>query len=106
MKYNSKFENAANIVFDQAGVGSAGAFAANGFFGVGTTQPHQQLDVTGGVGLVALSVDPIKPLAGRAVMWMSDGTGLGVDGDVIVGSNDGSTIKYTIIHTHSAGIVW
>jgi hypothetical protein len=52
------------------------------------------------------SSDPTQPAEGQTVMWMSDGTGIGDDGDVIVASQAGSNITYTIIHDNSGGTTW
>ena len=46
--------------------------------------------------LDALSVDPVNPAEGSAVIWISDGTGSGDDGDVMVKSSAGlATASYT-----------
>lgn len=37
-----------------------------------------------GIEMEALAADPATPAAGRCVMWMSDGTGTGVEGAIIV----------------------
>jgi len=58
------------------------------------------------LGLLERSTDPEKPPEGLAITWMSDGTGLGDDGDVLVASTAGGTTTYTIVHDHSAGTVW
>jgi len=52
------------------------------------------------------SSDPLEPAEGQMVVWMSDGTGKGDDGDVIVASKAGGSTTYTIIHDHSAGTAW
>jgi hypothetical protein len=40
------------------------------------------------VHLYALSVDPDDPPAGSAVLWLSDGTGSGVEGNLVVKRTD------------------
>lgn len=50
--------------------------------------------------------DPTAPAEGQAVMWMSDGSGKGDDGDVLIASTAGGSTKYTIVHDHSAGASW
>lgn len=49
------------------------------------------------------SSNPTAPAEGRFVLFMSDGTGVGDDGDVILVSTAGGTTTYTIVHDHSAG---
>ena len=51
--------------------------------------------------------DPAKPANGNCIIWMSDGTGLGDDGDVICGITDGGgTSKYTIFANFSDIAAW
>jgi hypothetical protein len=40
------------------------------------------------------------------VVWLSDGTGLGDDGDVIIASTAGGVTNYAILFDHSAGTLW
>lgn len=52
------------------------------------------------------SADPTEPSEGQAVIWMSDGTGKGDDGDVMIASKAGGTTKYATLFDHSAGGAW
>jgi hypothetical protein len=52
------------------------------------------------------SFDPTQPVEGEYVIWMSDGTGKGDDGDVLIASTVGGTTKYTTLFDHSAGSAW
>ena len=52
------------------------------------------------------SSDPAKPADGETIIWMSDGTGLGDDGDVVIASTVGTTTNYAILFDHSAGTTW
>jgi hypothetical protein len=52
------------------------------------------------------SADPPQPAEGETVIWMSDGTGLGDDGDIMIGGQAGGTINYTTLFDHSAGTTW
>ena len=52
------------------------------------------------------SADPSAPLEGQAIIWMSDGTGKGDDGDVMIASTAGGTTKYGTLFDHSAGSAW
>ena len=47
----------------------------------------------GGLELVELSADPSNPAEGRAVLWLSDGTGSGDDGDVMFKITAGGSTK-------------
>jgi len=52
------------------------------------------------------SSDPPEPAEGEAILWMSDGTGKGADGDIIVASQAGGTTKYGIIFIHASNPGW
>jgi len=52
------------------------------------------------------SADPSEPSEGQAVILMSDGTGKGDDGDVMIASKAGGTTKYGTLFDHSAGSAW
>jgi len=52
------------------------------------------------------SADPTEPTEGQFIMWMSDGTGKGDDGDIMIASQAGGTTNYSIIFDHSAGTTW
>jgi hypothetical protein len=48
------------------------------------------------------SIDPPDPLEGNAVLWMSDGTGSGDDGDLLVKINVAGSIKTATLVDYSA----
>ena len=52
------------------------------------------------------SADPVEPAEGEFVIWMSDGTGKGDDGDVLMASKAGGTTNYSVVFDHSAGTTW
>jgi hypothetical protein len=58
------------------------------------------------VRLLERSSDPAKPAEGNCIVWMSDGTGLGDDGDVIIASTAGGVTNYAILFDHSGGTLW
>jgi len=58
------------------------------------------------IRLLERTSDPAKPTEGNMIVWMSDGTGLGDDGDVIIASTAGGVTNYAILFDHSAGTVW
>lgn len=56
--------------------------------------------------LLEQSSNPAKPGEGYMVIWMSDGTGLGDDGDLMIAATAGGTTKYGTLWDHSAGTGW
>jgi hypothetical protein len=58
------------------------------------------------ITLLEKSADPSEPSEGEAVIWLSDGTGKGDDGDVLVASQAGGTTKYGTLFDHSGGSAW
>jgi hypothetical protein len=58
------------------------------------------------ISLLERSADPAKPAEGNCIVWMSDGTGLGDDGDVIIASTVSGVTNYAILFDYSAGTVW
>lgn len=57
-------------------------------------------------GLREKSADPSEPAEGQCVIWMSDGTQKGDDGDVLIAAKAGGTTKWTTLFDHSAGDAW
>ena len=55
------------------------------------------------LGGLERSSDPAEPAEGYFVMWMSDGSEKGDDGDVLIASNPDGTCKYSIVFDYSAG---
>ena len=53
-----------------------------GINGVGT--PATELHINGALTLNEKSSDPSNPSEGQSVLWMSDGTGTGDDGDILI----------------------
>jgi hypothetical protein len=58
------------------------------------------------IRLLERATDPDKPAEGNVVLWMSNGAGLGDDGDVLIGSTAGGVTNYAILFDHSAGTLW
>jgi len=52
------------------------------------------------------SSDPPQPSEGQFVIWMSDGTGKGDDGDILIASTAGGATKYATLFDHSGGGAW
>jgi len=60
----------------------------------------------GQIGGLERSADPTEPAEGYFVIWMSDGTEKGDDGDVMIASQAGGVTKYGTLFDHSAGGAW
>ena len=58
------------------------------------------------IGGLERSADPDAPGEGYFVIWMSDGTGLGDDGDVMIASTAGGSTKYGTLFDFSGGSAW
>lgn len=54
------------------------------------------------LGLLEKSADPSAPAEGNAVIWMSDGTGAGDDGDIMVKITAASSTKTATLVDFSA----
>ena len=52
------------------------------------------------------SSDPAEPSEGECIIWMSDGTGYGDDGDICIASHAGGSTKKAILFDHSSGANW
>ena len=74
-------------------IGNVMTVAANGNVGIGTSAPDTKLDVAGAITHAELSADPSDPDEGKTVMWTSDGTGTGDDGDVMMKITAGGVTK-------------
>ena len=97
-------------------IGSAGddvvpmdAATARAALGLGSiaTQEATSVSVTdlavdGAVTQRPLSADPPDPSAGNSVMWVSDGTGTGDAGDVMLKINVGGVVKAVMLVDYSA----
>ena len=53
-----------------------------------------------------LSSDPDEPEEGKAKIWMSDGTGKGDDGDLIIAAKAGGVTRWGILWDFSAASLW
>lgn len=78
------------------------AFTPAGNVGIGTTSPDTALDVNGAVTRRELSADPTDPDEGSHVIWQSDGTGSGDDGDIMMKITAGGSTKTTTLVDFSA----
>jgi len=58
------------------------------------------------LSLLEKSADPAEPVEGECIIWISDGTQKGDDGDVLIASKAGGVTKWTTLFDHSAGAGW
>ena len=84
-------------------VGGSSKFVVDnaGNVGIGTTAPDTKLQVAGAITQQPLSSDPADPDAGNSVQWVSDGTGTGDAGDVLLKVNVGGTTKVITLIDYS-----
>jgi len=67
---------------------------------------EDQMEFIEAVKLLEKSTDPAAPAEGEAIVWMSDGTGKGDDGDVLIASTAGGVTKWGTLFDHSGGAAW
>lgn len=70
------------------------------------TGSNYGLQIDGAISMLERSADPDEPEEGVCVIWMSDGTEKGNDGDVLIASKTGGVTRYATLFDHSAGTVW
>lgn len=74
----------------------------DGTVGIGTQSPATELHINGALTLSEKSSDPSNPSEGQSVLWMSDGTGTGDDGDILMKITAGGTTKTVTLVDFSA----
>ena len=132
-KANVKAKTGAGITVDSSGVGvkvksNAGlTLDSNGLavlievskgLSMGTSGLAAVIKTGGGLGVDAgglyladllgleKSADPIIPDEGHFIIWMSDGTGKGADGDILIASTAGAVTHWGTLFDHSTGAAW
>lgn len=71
--------------------------------GIGTdTAGATALEINGALTLRERSADPDDPIEGKMVLWMSDGTGTGDDGDIMIKIKAGGVVKTHTLVDYSA----
>ena len=91
----------AMTIFDSGGIS-----IGDGIGGVADDPDNGTLKIEVALRLLERSVDPSEPVEGETVMWMSDGTAKGDDGDVMIASKAGGVTNYGILFDHSGGAAW
>ena len=74
----------------------------DGKIGIGTQSPASELHINGALTLTEKSSDPPNPSEGQSVLWMSDGTGTGDDGDILIKITAGGVTKTVTLVDFSA----
>lgn len=75
----------------QEDTGARNFFAGNTGFGIAA--PSYQLESLAEFAFGELSADPANPAEGKTVVWQSDGTGTGDDGDIYLKTTAGASTK-------------
>ena len=78
------------------------ADASTSRVGIGTTTPSTELHIGGALTLNEKSSDPSDPSEGQSVLWMSDGTETGDDGDILIKITAGGVTKTVTLVDFSA----
>ena len=89
--YDGRNDGNAKLIFSTYTGGEKMRITDSGNVGIGTTSPDTKLDVKGAITQRELSADPADPDPGNSVQWVSDGTGGGDAGDVMIKINVGGT---------------
>lgn len=70
--------------------------------GIGTQTSATELHLNGALTIGEKASDPSDPAEGQSVLWMSDGTGTGDDGDILVKITAGGVTKTVTLVDFSA----
>jgi len=76
--------------------------ASTSRMGIMTGSPASELHINGALTLSEKSSDPSDPSEGQSVLWMSDGTGTGDDGDILIKITAGGVTKTATLVDFSA----
>jgi hypothetical protein len=111
-EYTDLIQNASDGSFDIARLGTGGVdfsiknngdtiIGQQGNVGCGVSDPDTKLDVDGAISMIEKSINPDNPDEGKTVIWMSDGTEAGDDGDILMASTVDGVTKHEIIYDYS-----
>ena len=77
-----------------------------GNVGVNIGLADYDLQVDSVISMLERSSDPAEPGEGVSIIWLSDGTGYGNDGDICIASQAGGTTRKAVLFDHSEGDAW
>jgi len=92
-----RYDHSTNKMDFYVNAGQRMAIDSSGNVGIGTNSPDTKLDVNGAITQRELSSDPADPDEGSSVVWQSDGTGTGDDGDIVMKITAGGVTKTVIL---------
>ena len=79
-----------------------GNMEVDGKITIGTETPATELHLNGALTIKEKTSDPADPAEGHSVLWMSDGTGTGDDGDILIKITAGGVTKTVTLVDFSA----
>lgn len=99
LKIRAATSQSANIIDINSSSGSGDLLVmdSSGKVGIGVSSPDTVLDINGAITSRELSADPSDPDEGAHVIWQSDGTGSGDDGDIMMKITAGGVTKTVTI---------
>jgi hypothetical protein len=97
-----RYANVSRLVWGSGAVAIAGAVPLNPS-SAGSSNLGEADKGWGSIYGAERSSNPTGPSEGHFVIWMSDGTGHGDDGDVMIASQAGGTTNYGTLFDHSGG---
>lgn len=100
-------DNANNALsFHTGGIATGRVFIDSaGKVAVGNEAPAYLFESNAEIGFGELSADPANPAEGKTVIWQSDGTGTGSDGDIYLKTTAGASTKTIQLTDHANGMI-
>jgi len=89
--------NAAGLFLNATNTFNVNIAAGGGKTAIGHSAPATTLDINGAMTIRKATAAPANPPEGAFVVWMSNGTGGGVNGDVMVKATSGGVTKTTTL---------